>query len=393
MQNVELQIIELPLPALIAQESNPDLSADEQKAINLLIKLDGCGEQKVPTGKFRIQNQKLFLTYKTHLNKAEYKTWITELVRGLKTIEMAHETGLTGNVPYEHTHVLIDFGRNFQTQKVTFFDYNNIHPNIRLVKNKKHWDNCENYLAKEDPENAHLKKEATIADGVWSCASLQEALQKFCGSATDATGITSLYSAKPRRQIVRPKPEPWYPFHDTLEKMLDEKPDHYTLDWIFDPKGRQGKTTYAQWKKYTDPSKYMVLYGACSAYHLATVMETKIENGWEEHCVFFNLTRSAEDNKTLYNAIEAVKDGEMTVVKYRGGDVEWNRPHVIILANFLPDLHKLSIPRWNIHMIWETNLHKLDINYVFDLLNSDWYKDVIKHQKEQESLLKFQSQF
>nr|WAE42772.1 MAG: replication associated protein [Cressdnaviricota sp.] len=378
------------IPNLISEITNPNLSPEEQRGVELLIKLDSCGEQKITAqnAKFRIQNQKLFLTYKTHINKAEYKTWFTELSNGIKSIEMAHETGLSKMVPYEHTHVLIDFGRNFQTTRVTFFDYKNIHPNIRLVKTKKHWDNCENYLAKEDPENEHLRKTATIADAVWSCASLQEAL-RICETPGDALGITSLYSAKQREKIVRPKPEPWFPWHETLDTMLLEKPNHYTLDWIFDPMGMQGKTTYAQWKKYEDPAHYTIIYGACSAYHLATLMETKLSNGWEGHCVFFNLTRSAENNKTLYNAIEQIKDGDLSAIKYKGGDVEFNRPHVIILANFLPDLRKLSIKRWNILMIWNTNLVKLELNYVFELMASDWYKDLIGKQEREKSLLEF----
>ena len=54
-----------------------------------------------------------------------------------------------------------------------------------------------------------------------------------------------------------------------------------------------------------------------------------------------------------YNAIEQLKDGLVFSSKYEGGVKMFNPPHVIIFANWLPDVKTLSEDRWNIVNIGE----------------------------------------
>lgn len=116
---------------------------------------------EVDESKFRLQNQRILLTYSGHLDKLEYVAWITSKIKYKPVfIRLAHETGDNGD--YLHTHVLIDFGKSFQTRSCRYFDYQGdievLHPHIKTIKTKIHFENAMVYLSKEDPENADLKK-------------------------------------------------------------------------------------------------------------------------------------------------------------------------------------------------------------------------------------------
>src|SRR6476469_771923 len=82
-------------------------------------------------GGWRLQNRRLLLTYKTHLNKNEFREFIMKKVRRLvelakdekeknyiqenNEIIIGWEEGKKKNElsPYLHTHAYVDFGANF----------------------------------------------------------------------------------------------------------------------------------------------------------------------------------------------------------------------------------------------------------------------------------------
>ena len=76
-----------------------------------------------------------------------------------------------------------------------------------------------------------------------------------------------------------------------------------------------------------------------------------IKNKWDPDVCIFNFPRTSEG--AVYNAIEQLKDGLVFSSKYEGGVKMFNPPHVIIFANWLPDVKTLSEDRWNIVNIGE----------------------------------------
>ena len=110
-------------------------------------------------GEFRLNAKQIHLTYKTHLIKAEFKAWLYDLCGGDDRVDelyLAHESGDKA-VPYPHTHVVCKLGFRPNWKNASKLDYNSIHPHIQVLQTKAHWDNAVRYMAKEDPENAHLK--------------------------------------------------------------------------------------------------------------------------------------------------------------------------------------------------------------------------------------------
>ena len=58
-----------------------------------------------------------------------------------------------------------------------------------------------------------------------------------------------------------------------------------------------------------------------------------------------DFTRDVEEYVS-YQAIEAIKNGIFYNTKYESKMITYNSPHVIIFANFFPDITKLSSDRW-----------------------------------------------
>jgi hypothetical protein len=308
---------------------------------------NNCGENLVEGSNFRFANQKALFTYKSHLPKHEFKTWFNNNCGGTKIIEIAHEVGKTGGVDYDHSHVLVDFGRNFQTTNVRKFDYlhNNviIHPHIKKIKNKTHWDRCCNYLAKEDPDNAHLKTEISIVKAVFNAENITDALINNVKRPSDVSGINQLWNMRPRDKLVIPKPDrPW-----SLQLMAyleTNQPDDRHIIWVYDEDGSGGKSRLVKYLWNEFPDKYRFSRGN-SIRDASTDVLNAIDSGWNQHCFFFDFPRDMEGKK-FYEPLENIKDGMMSVSKYNSRALGFKSPHVVVLANFPPEIHRLSKDRW-----------------------------------------------
>lgn len=115
-------------------------------------------------------------------------------------------------------------------------------------------------------------------------------------------------------------------------------------------------------------------------------LQTKRTQGWNGDTVFLNLTREYAERKHIYEALEILKDGFITCTKYTGGDCWIPKLHVIVFANFKPNLTSLSMDRWNIMEIREDKeLHPVTLKRVQfkpmaddyeeneNIKNFDWY--------------------
>lgn len=130
------------------------------------------------------------------------------------------------------------------------------------------------------------------------------------------------------------------PWQIELEKECLTEPDDRSIHWFYDRNGNNGKTVFA---------KYMAVR------HSATVLSSGKTADLAYICdspriVIFNLARSVED-RFNYQALESIKDGMILSAKYESKMKLFNPPHVIVLANWLPDMEALSRDRWRItHM-------------------------------------------
>lgn len=303
-------------------------------------------DAKVKIAKFRFANQYVLLTYKTHLNKKETKEFFEKL-SGYKEIEIAHENGKDDpETPYEHTHIYINFGKRFSSTNARIFDIGELHPHIAPITKKSEIPKVLNYISKEDPECGHLKKKEdikiNITEAIWKCDSKAEALG-LCKKPGDAQGILTIFANKPKNDLKDDlKLNEW---QGELFQKLTEKPDDRSIIWIVDKKGGIGKSRFCRWMMMNKLGYVITQLGG--DYHASATIKSAIESGWDKKVLLIDLSRSYED-KEIYSPIEAIKNGMMTSVKYAGETLCFDPPHVVVFANFLPNVSKLSLDRWQI---------------------------------------------
>lgn len=332
------------------------------------------GLPKPVKDKFRLQGSAAILTYKTHLNKAEYITWFKELVKvQVKQIVLAHETGDSEN-EYLHTHVVYSLASPIQTTNPRFFDYETdeiIHPHIQPFLNKgTPLHDALKYVCKEDPENAELLKEldlkspkevcaGDITKKVWECKTLQDALM-LCEKPTDASGIIALFNNKPVIYSIPDRQKMKYSWQKNIKSEFSlpcqtTKEDR-RVTWLVDKKGSSGKNEFCRNMVAEFPNDWV--YGAdmgCIK-DAATIVKGWVASGWTGHGLLLNLSRATQSHEQrVYAYIEAIKDGMMCATKYTGGSFMFPVPHIIVCANYEPRYESLSLDRWDVReLVHET---------------------------------------
>lgn len=348
--------------------------------------------------KFKFAGQKVLLTYKHHLNKTWLRDELKKITNGQITSEYkffraAHE-GEDTETKYDHTHVVIDFGKRFQSTNNRVFDIitningidETIHPNIRPITSAKHFNNAKAYLAKEDPENEDLiqvdyrESNKALITTMQQCPTTNDALaiymDCFSGKIGSHTGpkINDISGIIKLREIQTSTMPNWIANIDKLhpwqEKLYERiKPTIYaperTIVWYYDPKGGAGKTCFTQYLRKIHQREYIRVTAGGKTSDLVHVIRNELQAGWTGHCMFLDLSRSRDENVSkadgTYDFIESIKNGEITTTKYNGCNIFIpKRPHVIVLANCLPYPQKLSVDRWVIYEITDT----LDEKYI-----------------------------
>lgn len=303
---------------------------------------------------FRINNMRLLLTYSQagHFDKLAYTEWLnSKSTTKITFCRLAHELGEDKKNP--HTHVLIEYTKPFQTRDCRYFDFNGHHPNIKPLKSKKAFEDAKIYIAKEDKENSDLlPSEETINSlftQVKNCKTLDEALTKFAWKPSDAAGVITLYNQR-KRVPSRFEFEPTKGWQKLIVEIDSETPDPRKVYWFWDPKGNSGKTAMAKWLHINRPGNWYIAKDLGTSRDCATIVSNAINSGeWNGWGMIIDLPRSAENHTRMYSYIEEIKDGFVTATKYSGGTVVFDSPHLIVFANWLPNIEALSKDRWAVY--------------------------------------------
>lgn len=153
-----------------------------------------------------------------------------------------------------------------------------------------------------------------------------------------------------------------YPFQKFLIDLIPGEPDDRKIIWIFDSKGKKGKSTVVEHlvKKYKE-CILEVNGQASDIYHMVAKNVTDSKGNvytMKLRAVFFDLARATE--KTMmedrgdgisYAALEKIKSGMITSGKYDSTTVQIRKPHVVVLSNWPPDRSRLSEDRWEVYEI------------------------------------------
>lgn len=163
--------------------------------------------------------------------------------------------------------------------------------------------------------------------------------QNITYCSKDGSFETNFKLKKPLKLIENLKP-----WQLVVENIVKSEPDERSIYWFWEETGNTGKTVLTKYlcHKYdavpVEGKKQDILY-VCAEF--------------ESNCYIFDLSRTTEDQKGIYDSIEKVKNGLYMCGKYESKPIIRNCPHVIIFANFHPDETKLSADRWQIFNIDE----------------------------------------
>lgn len=134
-----------------------------------------------------------------------------------------------------------------------------------------------------------------------------------------------------------------HPWQIKIEEMLSQPPPERKIFWYYDKNGSVGKTTFAKHLAIKHSPNFIYLSGKAS--DIKSGITTMVSGGNNPDICIFDYTRTSE-SYISYEAIESVKNGIFYSGKYESSMVIFNTPHVIIFANFMPQLTALSADRW-----------------------------------------------
>lgn len=139
-----------------------------------------------------------------------------------------------------------------------------------------------------------------------------------------------------------------YPWQRSVVDYVRGPVDDRTIAWIWEPNGAVGKTALVRHLVCTRDD-VLVLGGKSSdmAFAIQSYLSTK---GYGPKCIVLNLVRSREAYVS-YEGIEMAKDGIGFSPKYESGMFCIDPPHIIVFANWQPDLAQMSADRWVIREV------------------------------------------
>lgn len=224
------------------------------------------GKAKDETKKFA--NRRVLLTYKTHIPKEPWIKWLKEKICfEPDVIRVAHESA-DEHHPYYHSHMVVDFGKAFQTANMFYFDYPSqvplepdIHPQLRFLSCAKALKDALAYLAKEDPDNSDLLDIATPVAEVYWGKTLQDAL-RLAQKPSDASGIVTLWENRPQQKIKLLDDEKLthnWQFDFCREFGPDTSGEKRPIYWYYDKSGNCGKSTLADYLELVEPENWFKL--------------------------------------------------------------------------------------------------------------------------------------
>lgn len=355
---------------------------------------------------FRLNSNSVFLTYKTHLEFNNLFKWINRKQKIDKYI-ICHETGDNTN-DYEHTHAAVKFIKKMDTKDCRYFDYKKIHPNIGSCRK---WNAAVQYCLKGSDGNdpiyksnidieqflkqckkngglkaAEFKELCDKAKVAGSCAGY---IRENCESLKDVNPLKILYEVSNDSIIDKElmnkvlKMELWN-WQNQIVKLISVEPDDRTINWIIDTKGGNGKSKLVQFLRYKHLDECFVIANTGKVQDISDNLRNWMMHGRKPKIVLVDIPRTYENNDSIYTVLESFKNGLVTCNKYKGTNLEFSSPHIIVFSNFSPKTELLSGDRWNILKIKDEKIDATLItadrtNYDVSNISSQFKKKTNNH--------------
>jgi len=179
---------------------------------------------------------------------------------------------------------------------------------------------------------------------------------KYCSKDAIDDNMTFIHGVliKPSVKVIKDL----RPFQQQLLNICLGDVNEGKIIWVYDPKGQLGKTEFLRFMyvKYGMPFTYG---GKCSdIINLAFNNKDYLMNS-EKAVMIYNFGKETKPDRISYKSMEQISDGAISNTKFETGCFVCNKPHVVVLANCMPNIECLTESRWIIKTIDE-NLNLID---------------------------------
>ena len=128
--------------------------------------------------------------------------------------------------------------------------------------------------------------------------------------------------------------------------LCDAEPHRREIHWFWETEGRKGKTELC---RLLIISRDAILVGGSAKDIFNSLADWVEDRGYYPQIILWNLPRASEDHIS-WPAVESVKDAIFFSPKYHSRMICSNPPHLLIFANFVPDVSgSLSSDRLVVH--------------------------------------------
>lgn len=137
------------------------------------------------------------------------------------------------------------------------------------------------------------------------------------------------------------------PWQTLVEWKIQHKADDREIIWIYGTIGNEGKTFFARYLaiKYPNNISYVLGKPADMKYAISERIQRK-EMAFP-HCIILDVPRADHTGTTFpYAGIEELKGGIFFSSKFKSTTCVYPHIHIIVFANFYPDVASLSRDRW-----------------------------------------------
>lgn len=228
------------------------------------------------------------------------------------------------------------------------------------------------YITEGHPEWEHLKecvkslekKEASyerrigarlatnaLVNHVQGCATLEQAFM-YAEKPSDIMAIKTVFESKASQEYVPEVPEP-LPWQQKLikevEYRLPASQKCRKIKFCVDTKGGIGKSVLADILEVTYGDQAKVFTVGSSRDVSCELAGIQKRGKPLPRIVVLDLARSYKE-RDVYGLIESMANGRITSTKFQTTTLRWKVDHVVVFANFMPDVsdETLSEDRWDI---------------------------------------------
>lgn len=178
-------------------------------------------------------------------------------------------------------------------------------------------------------------------------------LEDYSGKIMKHQWKLNFVERKPELKTVLDAPYAWQKLF--LEEILSGKPDGRVVDWLIDPVGNTGKSSFARAYVSREPTD-AILMKIDNLDRMELALIQKISNYRDRYCkdpriIFFDFPRATDFKKVVAATalMEDAKSGHLeTCFGGKHREIQISNVHVVVMSNTAPDLSILSEDRWRL---------------------------------------------